>query len=191
MMVDQTHLSSFYFLACMLSSIFSVLYLGSDFATIAMDNNNEGSRTDQGLFADLVFWCFLAAQTFVSLGISTQHTACIEQLYLRFLLRFCSFYVICSPSRDKGNTIGNIVSSLAFVIFMGQTMLDAMVLICTEPILVVSYLHRFLELILLVGHRWDGEPSLEVVLNCRLFYVTWAGALLHADVMLSFFSSYS
>jgi len=183
----HTPLSSVYFLASMFSSVFSMAYL------TLMDNSNnnmnENSKaaseveySQQELLIDLVFWCFLAAETYVALGCTTQAIQPIEQLYLRFVLRMGASYIICSPLEKKRGP--QLASSFAFVVFLGMSIVD-MMLVRTEPILVVFYLHRFLELLLMMGHRWDQEPSIEVLQNCRLCYVSLAGLLLHVDMILA------
>jgi hypothetical protein len=172
-------LSSAYFAGSMASSAFSMAYL-----TLADEEARfqGGEYTQQELLADLLFWAFLAAQTFVTLGCTTQRAGPVEQLYLRYAVRLGASYLICSPLEKRRGP--NLAASAAFVAVLGLGLWDA-ALVRTQPVLTLLYLHRFLELLLYVGHRWDGEPPVELLLNCRVCYVALGGALLHADMVVA------
>ena len=173
--VVQFPLSSIYFLACMSSSAFSVAYL-----TVLMDVDNYSSDgvsqrvldnldeySQKELLADLLFWCFLLAEIVVSTGCSTRHLASNEQLYFRCAFHWMAFYLICTPFEKRRGP--NIASSVAFMVFLGLSFFTWTIASCEQPVQVMAYLHSFLDLILLLGHRWDPEPRLDTLLNCRLF----------------------
>ena len=42
-----------------------------------------------------------------------------------------------------------------------------------------------LDVLLLMGHRWDAKPMLSAVLNCWIFYIAACGCLLLQVVLVS------
>jgi len=171
--VEYTHVSSIYFLACMSSSIYAMAYLSF------FSPGEEEQAAQYERFVDLMFWIFLSTQTYVSLGCTTERVAPMEQLYLRFTVRMGALYIICSCHAQKA------AASVAFVVMILSSVFEIGMMVCSESVLVVSYLHRFLEMILLVSHYWDQDPEKEMLLNCRLCYVALAGAMLHADMIVA------
>ena len=166
-------LSSTYFLAEMTSSIFSVFYLH-------LQEINTEDTSQQEILADLLFWCFLFTQIYTSVGLQTMIQATADQLILRIVLHFGTLFLICSPIEKRRGP--DISTSLGLVIFMGLAFISIS-MTCSQATLVLSYLQRFLDLLLIVGHRWDSEPTVEVLLNNRLFNVALSGTLLHLDVV--------
>ena len=178
----DTQITSIYFLVCMASSAFSVVYL------VILENLNgvqEEEYSQHDLLANLLFWCFLLAQSYVTLSctlLGPYSLVCTEHLYLRCALQFGCFYVICSPlDKRRGPDIS---TSGAFVLFMALSFFSVSIA-CPQPVTVLTYMHLFLDFLMLFGHRWEQKPPAETLLNCRLFYVALTGTLLHIDVMVS------
>jgi hypothetical protein len=44
-------------------------------------------------------------------------------------------------------------------------------------------MHRFLDLILVLSHRWEYEPPPDTLYNSRIFFIAVAGVLLHLDAL--------
>jgi hypothetical protein len=173
----ETDISSAYFLACLASSGYAMLFLA------AMDNDSGDESDDQVRLADLLFWCFLLLVSFLSLGCLSQHIASNEQLPLRTALHFGGLYLICSPRREKHN----LSIYIAVLVVLASAVMAASAAACSQPALVLCYLHRFLDLLLIVGHRWDqgeGPVPMETVFNTRMAYIALGGVLLHADAIV-------
>jgi hypothetical protein len=160
-------LTGAYFLACMGSSAFSMLYL------VAVEEEEGDARR----LVEVLFWCYLGVQTYASLACLTLRLAPPEQLYLRWVLHVGAIYLVCY------RTAQDVSSSLGALIFLGGAYWSVLAACQSQPLQVLSCLHRFVEFVLLWGHRWDKEPSAEVLLNCRLFFTACTGLLLHLDVL--------
>jgi len=171
----ESPLSGLYFLACMSASAFSIVYL-------VLLESKEEDYTQQDLLADLLFWCFTFAQFYVSLATNTLKLVSQEYLFLRLVLFCCTCYWICSPLEEHRGP--DICTSASFVVFIALSFQSVTLASCNQSILVLCYLHRFMDFLLLLGHRWDKEPEAEGLLNCRVFYVAFTGVLLHADMIL-------
>jgi hypothetical protein len=135
------------------------------------------------LLSEMVFWSFFVAYSYAAIASNTLRLGTFELLYLRLLVHVFCIYTICSQNNKAVKRV-DIPGSVAFIALIGETFL-VISMASNQINLVMAYFHRFLDFLLVLGHRWDMNPSWEVVLNCRLFFVAIGGALLHADMILS------
>ena len=135
------------------------------------------------LLSEMVFWSFFVAYSYAAIASNTLRLGTFELLYLRLLVHVFCIYTICSQNNKAVKRV-DIPGSVAFIALIGETFL-VISMASNQINLVMGYLHRFLDFLLVLGHRWDIAPSWEIVLNCRLFFVAIGGALLHADMILS------
>ena len=173
----EVDLSAAYFLTCLASSGFAMLYLA------AMDNQG-GDMEDQIRLADLLFWCFLLGTTFLSMGTLTWQMMSSDSLQLRTAVHFGGLYLICSPRREKHN----LSIYIAILVVLASALVAAKAAACNQAALVLCYMHCFLDLLLVVGHRWDqGEEPvpMETLFNTRMAYIALGGVLLHADAVVA------
>lgn len=212
--VEKNSLSGVYFIACISAALYSVIYLSLAQPTlnhVQEDNLRVLATpydTDSGtgnhedtllqavvepqsaantmnilLISEIFFWSFMISYSYVALATNTLELGSIELFYLRWVVHlFCVYTIVCSPNPKKRRV--DISSSMAFVAFIAETFIVISVA-QTQRNIVVAYFHRFLDLLLLLGHRWDASPTWEVILNCRLMYVAMGGALLHVDILFS------
>ena len=195
-------LSAEYFIAEASACIFSIAYLSFFYSdsvesekisqTILSSSYEAGteeplSDIEQSKFSSIValsemmYWGFVIAASYTAIASNTGVLYTIEVLYLRVTVHLFCMYTICSQVNSKSRV--DLISSLAFMVFIGESFIDIS-LTATQTNLVMAYFHRFLDFLLLMGHRWDANPSWEVVLNCRLFYLAMGGTLLHFDMAL-------
>jgi hypothetical protein len=173
-------LSSFYFLACISSSGFAMVYL------FAMDENavtghaDESGNLDYAKGSDLLFWCFLFACTCLSIALPTRRPSTLDQIYLRCLLHFGALFWLCAPRERASHELS---LSIALLTLMASSFFTTLVA-CSQVALVLSLIHRFLDLLLVFTHRWETHPPQETVYNSRLFFIAMAGLLFHLDVIL-------
>jgi hypothetical protein len=201
-------LSAAYFIACISASLYSMVYL-----SLFSDNNSNNSTSafyynfhpnntltddesnstvvshhNQSMFmlSEMGFWGFLVAYSFIAIASNTLELGTMELLYIRLLLHlFCIYTIILgSPQMYMIDKKVDIVSSIAFMTFIGETFIVISVA-GTQVNLVMAYFHRFLDCLMVLGHRWDTNPCCEIILNCRLFYMAMGGLLLHADILLT------
>jgi hypothetical protein len=179
MMIEQQQLqlASGYFLGCLAASGFAMIYL------TAMDSHNHGGEEDHVRIADLLFWCGLLCITLMCVGGLTQRSVPTDRLLLRIALHFGGMYLICSPRREKHN----LSVYVAFLIVLSSYIVGITAAACTQAALVLSYLHCFLDLLLVMGHRWDQESEVppETLFNARMAYVALGGVLMHADAIVA------
>jgi hypothetical protein len=176
-------LSSFYFLACACSSAFAMVYL------FAMEENtitghvaaDDPGTLDYARGADLLFWCFLLDCTCVSLSLPTRPPPPIDQLYLRCALHFGALFMLCAPRERAWHELS---LSIALLLFLASSFFATTGVACSQVALVLSLMHRFLELVLVLAHRWEAQPPQATVYNARLFFIAFAGLLLHLDAGL-------
>ena len=175
---ESLALSSFYFLASVSSSAFAMVYL---YAMDESDNNiDESNNFSRG--SDLLFWCFLYASTCVSIALTTKQVSPIDQLHLRCVLHFGALFLLCSPN-ERGAQYHQLSLTIALLLVMGSSIF-ATTVACSQIALALCYMHRFLDLILILAHRWETALSKEVLYNSRLFFIAFVGILLHLDVIL-------
>jgi len=173
-------LSSFYFLACISSSAFAMVYL------FAMDENavtgsaDQSGSLDYAKGSDLLFWCFLFACTCLSIALPTRKPSPLDQIYLRCLLHFGALFWLCAPRERASHELSLSISLLILIASSFFTTLVA----CSQVALVLSLIHRFLDLLLVFTHRWETHPPQETLYNSRLFFIAMAGLLFHLDVIL-------
>jgi hypothetical protein len=200
---NKLDLSAEYFIAEASACIFSIAYLSFFYSdsvesekisqTILSSSYDTGtddplSDTDQSklssilMLSEMMYWGFVIASSYAAIASNTGELYTIEVLYLRVTVHLFSMYTICSQVNTKRRI--DLISSLAFMVFIGETFVDISMTV-TQMNLVMAYFHRFLDFLLLLGHRWDANPSLEVILNCRLFYIAMGGTLLHFDMGMS------
>jgi hypothetical protein len=174
---QQLQLASGYFLGCLAASGFSMVYLS------VMDSNQQ-HNSDEVRIADLLFWSRLLCITLMCVCCLTQRPVPTERLLLRIALHFGGLYLICSPRREKHN----LSVYVAFLLVLTSYVVAITVAACSQTALVLSYLHCFLDMLLVLGHRWDqGEEAVppETLFNARMAYVAFGGALMHADAILA------
>lgn len=205
-------LAAVYFIASITSSVYSILYLSfysketlpnttSEIRQTNLDlsapyyynssHENDGEEQASSsnsnsmvMLSEMIFWSFLVVSSFTSLASNTLELGTMELLYLRLAIHLFSIYIILLGSHQLMKKQVDMVSSLAFMALVGETFV-VISMSGTQVNLVMSYFHRFLDFLLILGHRLDTNPSWEVVLNCRLFYIAITGCLLHADIVLS------
>ena len=202
--VSRVSLSAGYFIASVSACIFSIAYLsffysdGSDsqrnsqiiLASSYNSNNNEDLQIEGFstviMLSEMMYWGFVISSSYTAIASNTAELGTMDLLYLRVVVHLFCIYTICSQVNTKRQI--DLICSLAFMVFIGETFVDISMTI-TQSNLVMAYFHRFLDFLLLMGHKWDSTPSWEVILNCRLFYITMGGILLHCDIFLSSSSS--
>lgn len=191
-------LSGPYFISCISAALYSTVYL-SLFSQDKEDNQlwskisyyqTEADQQDTleqwanlMIISEIVFWSFLLSYSYVAVASNTLMLNSLDFFFLRIVIHLFCIYIICSPAQHKTKRV-DIASSLAFVGFVAETFI-VIVSARSQINIVMGYFHRFLDLLLILGHRWDQNPSWEVIMNCRLFVVAVGGALLHADMMIS------
>ena len=203
---SEITLSAAYFIACISATLYSMVYL-SLFSnnnnsitafyynfhpnnTLPEDetNSNVDSHHNQSMLmlSEMGFWGFLVSYSFIAIASNTLELGTMELLYIRLLVHlFCIYTIILgSPQMYMIDKKVDIVSSIAFMTFIGETFIVISVA-GTQVNLVMAYFHRFLDCLMVLGHRWDTNPCFEIILNCRLFYMAIGGLLLHADVLLT------
>jgi hypothetical protein len=205
-------LSAPYFIASVSACIFSIAYLSFFYSdtiesqrisqailSSAYNNNSNLNNEDLQpeeisnfssiiLLSEMMYWGFVISSSYTAIASNTATLQTIDFLYLRLLVHLFSIYTICSQANSKRQI--DLISSLAFMVFIGETFVDIS-LTGTQINIVMAYFHRFLDFLLLMGHRWDSAPSWEIILNCRLFYIAMGGLLLHFDIGLSTMQSKS
>jgi hypothetical protein len=204
------HLSAPYFIASVSACMFSIAYLSFFYsdtidsqrisqAILSSSYNNDSNNEDLKpedissfssiiLLSEMMYWGFVISSSYTAIASNTATLQTIEFLYLRVTVHLFSVYTICAQVNSKRQI--DLISSLAFMVFIGETFVDIS-LTGTQINLVMAYFHRFLDFLLLMGHRWDSAPSWEIILNCRLFYIALGGLLLHFDIALSTMQSNS
>jgi hypothetical protein len=208
--IENNSLSGTYFIASISAAIYSAIYLSlaqtSDsnreeslrFLAIPYDNESGtgGGEVEDLLespvsahtqnillISEIFYWSFVISYSYIAIASNTRELGSLELFYLRWIVHlFCVYTIICSPNPKKRRV--DIASSIAFVAFIAETFM-VISMARTQRNIVVAYFHRFLDLLLLLGHRWDANPSWEIILNCRLMYVAMGGALLHVDILFS------
>lgn len=143
-------------------------------------------RSNLTMLSEMIYWSFVPAYSYTAIASNTLHLGTIDFLYLRLLVHLFCIYIICSQN-NKANSSANrvdIVGSIAFIVLIGETFL-VIAMTGTQIYLIMAYFHRFLDFLLVLGHRWDINPSWEVILNCRLFFMAIGGFLLHMDLLLT------
>ena len=166
-------LSGLYFLACMASTAFSMVYL------MLLEEDGADQHQHMGLLADILFWFFLLTQALVSLGTLTLQPLPVEHLLLRWTLHCGALYLCLTGSQQP---IAPITASVGFLIFLALSCVDATLGCGSQAVLVLCCVQRFLDLMLVLCHRWDAQPPEELLLNSRLFFIALSGALLHINI---------
>jgi hypothetical protein len=200
-------LSGPYFISCVSAALFSMIYLSlssshetqgegammtsmmSSFYYHHMEQEQQQAEhhdvdawSNMVMISEIIYWSFLISYSYVAIASNTLGLGSVELFYLRLLVHLFCLYTICSPTGKRKRV--DITSSIAFVAFITETLV-VISMAYTQTNIVVAYFHRFLDLLLILGHRWDSNPTWEVILNCRLFFVAAAGGLLHADILIS------
>lgn len=197
-------LSGPYFISCISAALYSTVYLSLFMHSSTDKEDNQlwskisyyqtepAQHEDQDaleqwanlmIISEIVFWSFLLSYSYVAMASNTLILNSLDFLFLRIVVHLFCIYIICSPAQHKTKRV-DIASSLAFVGFVAETFI-VIVSARSQINIVMGYFHRFLDLLLILGHRWDHNPSWEVIMNCRLFVVAVGGALLHVDMMIS------
>ena len=118
--------SSFYFLACVFSSAFAMVYL------YAMDDTVADEPGSFSKSSDLLFWCFLYANTCMSISLTTRHLTSQDQLALRCILHFGGLFLLCTSSEASPMRGSHQLSlTLALLLLMGSS-LFATTLACSQ-----------------------------------------------------------
>jgi magnesium-transporting ATPase (P-type) len=131
-------LSSFYFLACVSSSIFAMVYL------VAMDENtrsDDNNTLDYARGSDLLFWCFLFASTCLSLALPTRRPPPLDQLYWRCALHFGALFLLCTP-KERSPQHHQLSLSIALLTLMASC-LYCTIVACTQ-VHVCVFAHPFI-----------------------------------------------
>jgi hypothetical protein len=189
-------LSSGYLIASISSCLYAIVYLSLYKAEtpslLALpyyhgENDLNEERSAEGvnlaMLSEMIYWSFVLSYSYTAIASNTLYLGTLDFLYLRLLVHLLCIYIICSLN-NKTNSRVDIVGSIAFIALIGETFL-VIAVSGTQSNLVMSYFHRFLDFLLVLGHRWDMNPSWEVILNCRLFFMAVGGGLLHADLILT------
>lgn len=196
-------LSGPYFISCVSAALYSTLYLSffiQSTATKEEDNqlwsktpyyhaeadpeNDELQRwANLMIVSEIVYWSFVMSYSYVAMASNTLVLNSAEFFYLRLVIHLFCIYTICSSAHHKAKRV-DIPSSFAFVGFVAETFF-VIASAHTQLNIVMGYFHRFLDLLLILGHRWDHDPSWEVIMNCRLFIIAVGGGLLHVDMLVS------
>jgi magnesium-transporting ATPase (P-type) len=133
-------LSSFYFLACVSSSIFAMVYL------VAMDErtrSDDNGTLDYARGSDLLFWCFLFASTCLSLALPTRRPPPLDQLYWRCALHFGALFLLCTP-KERSAQHHHLSLSIALLTLMASC-LYCTIVACTQ---VRVFAHPFIIVII-------------------------------------------
>lgn len=153
-----------------------------------MSNGNNSVTKNSILLTEMSFWSFLITYSYTAIASTTLRLGTMEFFYLRLLIHlFCIYTIILGSPQMYAITSNkkvDIIGSIAFIAFIGETFL-VISMAGAQKAIVMAYLHRFLDCLLILGHRWDTNPSWEIICNCRLFYLAIGGSLLHADMILT------
>lgn len=199
-------LSTGYFLASFSACLYAIVYLSLNkseqvpsllnlpyyYSEVNNNNNNNADVNEEhhsteginlAMLSEMVYWSFVLSYSYIAIASNTLYLGSLDFLYLRLLVHMFCIYIICSQN-NKTNSRVDIVGSIAFIALIGETFL-VIAVSGTQSNLVMSYFHRFLDFLLVLGHRWDMNPTWEVILNCRLFFIAVGGGLLHVDLILT------
>ena len=120
----------------------------------------------------LAFWLFAFVQAYVVSLKMTESVQDMEHMLIQIVCRDIGLWVLCRTGRSiRGRT--PIALGVCVYIYwaggMGMTAHNA------QGGAWLAY-QIILDLLLFLGHRWDAQVSVEMVLNCRLFYIAFASS---------------
>jgi hypothetical protein len=162
------HLQAQYIVASLLASFFSPLYLSSSAADLDFD-------APMARVAELLFWAYAALAHCILTAVASQYAeVTLAGLTLLCAAKCVALLLMCTSPR---------LSSLGTILYLASTTWTV-VAACTQLLLFQLVSQVLLDMLLLVAHAWDKEPTFEVVQNARLCYLCLSTLVLHLGLCL-------
>ena len=166
------HVDACVCLAGLCAGLFSIVY-----------SRLEGRSDPEGDSAEavgtLLVWAF-ATLHYASLAalVPLALTPTVEGLALRCLAHIGGMAIACGLA-------GRPQWTLALAVLPAYDLAYTAASVCTQSAVATVTVQAMLDVLLLMGHRWDAKPMLSAVLNCWIFYIAACGCLLLQVVLVS------
>lgn len=164
------HLDAIVHVSGLLAGVFSMMYM-----QLSGRDERVGDAIES--FATLVAWtCSLLQFTAVA-ALVPMPPASVERLALRVLMHSGGLVVACGAA-------GRPIWTLAAIGLPVLEWMGVVNVVCSQWALSVIIIQGMLDILLFMGHRWDGElPSLRVCMNCWIFHLAMSGVLVQAAIL--------
>jgi hypothetical protein len=190
--VQSVRLDKLMGLCCSMACCFGILYVlvvraneeycflhhGDDESAVTMI---EGGGTDAGVqsleLSRLDFWALIFTHAYVVSLVGSTAAHDMEHLQIQVICRCAAVWVLCRTGRSMRGKAPMLLGLCVYVYWAFSTAQISSINKNSGKSVFLTF-QIVLDVLLFVGHRWDGHTCALVALNCRLFYVAGVSTML-------------